>query len=107
VPVGFWIAIPALGAVTLLWAVSGPIQQAYMNEVIPSGQRATVLSFSSLMGSAGGVVAQPALARVADVYSLGVGYIVAGAAYALRLPFILAIRKMDLPADHGELLAER
>jgi MFS family permease len=106
-PVGFWVAIPALGAVTLFWAVSGPVQQAYMNEIIPSEQRATVLSFSSLMGSAGGVVAQPGLARVADVYSLGVGYIVAGAAYALRLPFILAIRRMDLPADHTDVLSER
>ena len=36
--------------------------------LIPSEQRATVLSFDNLMSSAGGVVAQPALGRVADVY---------------------------------------
>jgi hypothetical protein len=58
-----------------------------------------VLSFASLMGSAGGVVAQPALGRVADVYSLGTGYVVAGALYALRLPFVIAVRRMRLPAD--------
>jgi MFS family permease len=75
------------------------MQQAYINELIPSQQRATVLSFSSLMGSAGGVVAQPALGRVADVYSLGIGYVVAGALYAIQLPFIWAVRKMGLPAD--------
>lgn len=101
-PLGFWVAIVLLTFVAMLWAVSGPMQQAYMNEIIPSEQRATVLSFSSLMGSAGGVVAQPALARVADVWSLGVGYIVAGVIYAIRLPFILAIKRMDLPADHIE-----
>ena len=100
VPWGFWLAIVLLTLVAMMWALSGPLQQAYMNEIIPSEQRATVLSFSSLMGSAGGVVAQPALGRVADVYSLGVGYIVAGAIYAIRLPFILAIRRMNLPADH-------
>jgi MFS family permease len=75
------------------------MQQAYMNDCIPSEQRATVLSFASLMGSAGGVVSQPALGRVADVYSLGTGYIVAGVAYAIRLPFILAVRRMRLDAD--------
>jgi hypothetical protein len=57
------------------------------------------------MGSAGGVVAQPALGRVADVYSLGTGYVVAGLLYAIRLPFIIAVRRMRLPAD--EVVAPR
>jgi len=99
IPAGFWVAIFLLTVVSMLSAVSSPLQQAFINEVIPSGQRATVLSFSSLMGSAGGVVSQPALGRVADVWSLGIGYIVAGALYVIRLPFVLAVRRMDLPAD--------
>jgi MFS family permease len=99
IPIGFWVAILFLAGTALLWALSGPLQQAYMNEVISSQQRATVLSFASLTGSAGGVVAQPLLGRVADVWSLGIGYIVAGALYVLQLPFILRVRGMDLPAD--------
>jgi MFS family permease len=99
VPIGFWVAIVLLTLTSLLSAMSGPMQQAYMNDCIPSKQRATVLSFASLMGSAGGVVAQPALGRVADVYSLGTGYVVAGVLYAVRLPFVLAVRRMRLPAD--------
>jgi sugar phosphate permease len=99
VPIGFWVAIVLLTLTALLSAMSGPMQQAYMNDCIPSKQRATVLSFVSLMGSAGGVVAQPALGRVADVYSLGTGYVVAGILYAIRLPFVLAVRRMRLPAD--------
>jgi MFS family permease len=75
------------------------MQQAYVNESIPSQQRATVLSFSSLMGSAGGVVAQPVLGRVADVYSLGLGYLLAGALYAVQIPFIWVVRRMGLDAD--------
>ncbi len=99
IPIGFWVAIVFLAVVTLSWAVSVPVRQAYMSEVIPSEQRATVLSFDSLMGNAGGVVAQPVLGRVADVYSLGIGYIVAGTLYMLRVPFVLAVRRLNLNAD--------
>ena len=42
------------------------------------------------------------MGKVADVWSLGIGYVVAGVLYAIRLPFILAVRRMDLPADHIE-----
>lgn len=99
VPIGFWVATAILTVIALGWALSGPMQQAYINELIPSQQRATVLSFNSLMGSAGGVVAQPVLGRVADVYSLGLGYAVAGGLYALQLPFVWAARRMKSPAD--------
>jgi MFS family permease len=99
IPVGFWVAVALLAVVALGWALTGPVQQAYINEVIPSQQRATVLSFHSLMSSAGGVVSQPALARVADVYSLGVGYVVAGLLYLVQFPFFWAVKRMGLPAD--------
>lgn len=99
IPIGFWLAIALLAIVALGWALSEPVQQAYINEVIPSQQRATVLSFSSLMASVGGVVAQPSLARVADVYSLGLGYVVAGIVYLVQLPFVWVVRRMRLDAD--------
>jgi MFS family permease len=99
IPIGFWVAIALLTLFSLLSAVAFPIQQAFMNGCIPSEQRATVLSFASLMGSAGGVVAQPALGRVADVYSYGVAYVVAGVVYVLSLPFLIAVRRMGLSAD--------
>jgi MFS family permease len=99
VPVGFWVAIALLTITALVGALSSPMEQAYVNEVIPSSQRATVLSFKSLMGSAGGVVIQPALGKVADVYSLGIGYVVAGVLYAIRFPFVLAVKRMGLPGD--------
>ncbi len=99
VPFGFWLAILVLALVAMLGAIALPMQQAFLNAVIPSAQRATVLSFSSLMGSAGGVVAQPLLGRVADVWSLGVGYMVSGAIYLIQLPFVIAARRMGLAAD--------
>ena len=99
IPVGFWVAIGLLTLLSVVASLSSPMQQAYMNACIPSEQRATVLSFNSLMGSAGGVVAQPALGRVADVYSFGTAYVVAGILYAIRLPFVVAVRRMGLRAD--------
>lgn len=106
IPIGFWVAIGLLTLTALLWALAGPMQQAYLNAIIPSQQRATVLSLVSLTGSAGGVVSQPLLGRVADIYSLGTGYLVAGVLYIAQLPFILKIRAMDLPADHTSMTIE-
>ncbi len=44
----------------------GPVRQAFLNGLIPSAQRATVLSSDNLLASAGGVVVQPALGKVVD-----------------------------------------
>jgi MFS family permease len=99
IPVGFWLSIAILALFSMLSAVATPMQQAYMNGCIPSPQRATVLSFVSLTGNVGGVVVQPALGRVADVFSYGTGYIAAGAIYGLALPFMVAVRRMGLRAD--------
>ena len=52
----------------LVFAVEMPLRQAFVNGVIPSEQRATVLSFDNVMASAGGVVIQPGLGRLADLY---------------------------------------
>ena len=52
----------------LLFAATMPIRQAYINGLIPSRQRATILSFDSMMSSTGGVWTQPVLGRSADVW---------------------------------------
>ena len=58
-----------------------------------------MLSFDSLMGSAGGVVAQPALGRVADVYGYATSYRVSAGIQALALPFILLARRENASSD--------
>ena len=50
----FPVTVGLLVAWGLLFATVSPVRQAYLNELIPSEQRATVLSFDSLMGSGGG-----------------------------------------------------
>ncbi len=95
----FWVALVLMVIWGLVFAAELPIQQAYLNDMIPSQQRATVLSFASLMGSSGGVVIQPALGRVADVSSYGTSFIVGAAFQALSVPFLVASRRQNSPAD--------
>ncbi|WP_420948233.1 MFS transporter [Archangium gephyra] len=98
----FWVAISALVVAELAEAASRPMRQAYLNGVIPSGQRATVLSFDNLMASAGGVVVQPALGRVADVGGYASAYVVGAVIQAVSLPFLLLARREAAPADRIE-----
>jgi MFS family permease len=89
----------------LLFAAVMPIRQAYLNGLIPSQQRATILSFDSLMSSSGGVVAQPILGRAADVWGYPASYVLSGAISAISLPFIARSRRQNSPADMGHEVA--
>jgi MFS family permease len=89
----------------LLFAAVMPIRQAYLNGLIPSQQRATILSFDSLMSSSGGVVAQPILGRAADVWGYPSSYVLSGAISAISLPFIVRSRRENSPADLGHEVA--
>ena len=96
---GFVVALVLLTVWSFITAVTRPMRSAYLNGVIPSEQRATVLSFDSLMGSAGGVVAQPALGRVADVSGYGASYLVSAGIQVLALPFVLLARREKAASD--------
>ena len=75
------------------------MRQAYLNGLIPSEQRATVLSFDALMGSSGGVVTQPLLGRSADVWSYGTSYVIASGVQAMAIPLLLMARREDASSD--------
>jgi MFS family permease len=83
----------------LVYSVATPFRQAYLNGLIPSEQRATVLSSDNLFGSFGGVVSQPALGRVADVWGYGPSFLVSAAASLLALPFLWLARRTCAVSD--------
>ncbi len=95
----FIVALVLLAGWSLVFAMESPLRQAYINGLIPSEQRATVLSFDSLMGSAGGVVAQPALGRTADVYGYPTTYVVSAVIQALAVPFTFLARREKASSD--------
>ena len=113
---GAGLAVLLVGVVTNFWAVIGlivvwgllgaaamPVRQAYLNGLIPSQQRATILSFDSLMSSTGGVVLQPGLGRAADVWGYPATFAVSGVVSLLALPFVARARRAGAAADtaHG------
>jgi len=95
----FWLAVALLATWAMVFAIEAPMRQAFINGLIPSQQRATVLSFDALMGSAGGVVAQPALGRTADLFGYPTSYVVAAGIQALAVPFALLARRENAVSD--------
>ena len=95
----FWLAVSLLVVWGLMFAAVIPVRQTYLNALIPSEQRATVLSFDSLLGSSGGVVIQPILGKVADVWSYPISYIGCAAVQLLAAPFVWLARRERAPAD--------
>jgi predicted MFS family arabinose efflux permease len=95
----FWVAISLLVVWALSFSASFPMRQAYVNGLIDSDQRATVLSFDALMASAGGVVAQPALGRAADAWSYSASYVVSSVIQLAAVPFFFLARREQAPSD--------
>jgi MFS family permease len=95
----FAVVIAAVVVWGLLFAATMPIRQAYLNGLIPSRQRATILSFDSMMTSSGGVWAQPALGRSADAWGYAPSYLIAAGISTLALPFIALSRRQNAEAD--------
>jgi MFS family permease len=101
----FWVALLLLTLWAMVFAAEMPIRQAYLNDMIPSRQRATVLSFDSLMGSSGGVVVQPVLGKVADVYSYSTSLVVGAFIQLVAAPFLVRSRREGAAADIATTLA--
>jgi len=98
----FWLAVVILALWGLMFAAVTPVRQAYVNSLISSKERATVLSFDSLLGSTGGVVIQPVLGRAADVWGYPASYLCGAVIQACALPFLwLARRERAVTDDLG------
>jgi MFS family permease len=95
----FWVAIVLLALWGLMFAAITPVRQAYLNGLIESKERATVLSFDSLLGSSGAVGIQPMLGKVADAWSYPTSYVCSGAIQALAIPFIWLARRERADTD--------
>ena len=95
----FYVVVALLIVWAMAYAASIPVRQAYLNSLIPSEQRATVLSFDSMVNSCGGVAFQPVLGRVADTLGYAVSYVVSAGIACLSLPFLVAARRENVRED--------
>jgi MFS family permease len=95
----FWTVIGLIVVWGLLFAATLPIRQTYLNGLIPSRQRATILSFDSMMSSTGGVWTQPLLGRAADAWGYAPSYLIGAGISILALPCLALSRRQNAPAD--------
>jgi MFS family permease len=95
----FWAVIGLIVVWGLLFAATLPIRQTYLNGLIPSRQRATILSFDSMMSSTGGVWTQPLLGRAADAWGYAPSYLIGAGISILALPCLALSRRQNAPAD--------
>ncbi len=95
----FWLVIALLAAWAIVWAAIGPVRQAYVNGIVPSKQRATVLSADNMLGSLGGALSQPALGKTADLWGYPASYLATAAVQALAVPFVILARREKAESD--------
>lgn len=95
----FYVVVGLLIVWALASAASTPVRQSYLNSLIPSEQRATVLSFDSMVSSCGGVAFQPVLGWVADTLGYAMSYLASAAIACISLPFLIAARRENVRED--------
>lgn len=95
----FWLAVLCLTIVTGAMGVTGPVKQAYLHQLIPTEQRATVISFDSMMGSAGGIVGQSGLGFLSRARSISDGYVMGGLVTIFALPVVFFLRNLGEEGD--------
>jgi MFS family permease len=99
---GFWWVTTLLALWGVLFAALTPVRQAYLNGLIAAEQRATVLSFDSLLSSTGGAILQPVLGKTADIWSYSTSYVVCAALQSLAIPFVWLARRERPRSDTFE-----
>jgi MFS family permease len=95
----FWPAVALFLVAMGATGVGVPVQQAYLHAVVPSSERATVVSLGSLVGSAGGIGGSLGLGYLSRVRSVATGYVTAGFTLVLALFPLLSLRARREPAD--------
>lgn len=95
----FYVALVLVFVWGLAFAATSPIRQSYLNGMIPKAQRATVLSFDSMLSNVGGSAIQPGLARAADMWSYGTSFIVGAVVQVLAIPMLLRSRSYGHKSD--------
>ena len=95
----FWITVPVFLLSGVAGGVMTPVRQTYLHASIPTSERATLVSFDSLMGSLGSIGGQTGLGYLSQERSVPAGFVVGGAVTLLTLPIFGRLRSLNEPAD--------
>lgn len=102
------VGLGPFGIVAGLWVVGGfisgmatPVGAAYLNEHIPSEQRATVLSINAVFGDAGAVAGQPSFGFAAQAFGIASTWVVGGLVMLLVAPLYRMSGRAAARSDRG------
>jgi hypothetical protein len=76
------------------------VKQSFLHDSIPTEQRATLVSFDSLVGNLGSVGGQVGLGYVARERGVADGYVLGGLGTLVAVPLVLLLRRRNGPGDH-------
>jgi MFS family permease len=95
----FWLALIFFLIMMGATGVTQPVAQAYMHEMIPGKERATIISFNSMFSSIGSVIGQTSLGRIAQTRSIASGYVFGGLFTLLAVPVLVSLRHIEGTVD--------
>jgi MFS family permease len=95
----FWVAVPLFLLGAVVFGLLMPVRQTYLHAIIPTSERATLVSFDSLVGSLGSVGGQTGLGYLSQVRSIADGFVIGGSATVVAVPLYLALRARRERAD--------
>jgi MFS family permease len=95
----FWAAVLLYLLANAAIGVFQPVKQAYLHQVTPSSQRATVVSFDSLVSNGASTAGQMGLGYLARAESIAAGYLVGGALTFAAFPVVALLRLRRERAD--------
>jgi MFS family permease len=98
----FPVALGFLLVASVAIGVQMPVRQAFVHGMVPSAERATVVSFDSLISGVGSVAGQAGLGVYAERQGYSVAYVVGGAITLVAAPIVWAARRLKTPADYFE-----
>jgi len=98
----FPIALGFLLVASVAMGVQMPVRQAFVHGIVPSAERATVVSFDSMISGIGAVGGQAGLGIYAERSSYSAAYIVGGAITLVSAPIVWMARRLKAPADYFE-----
>jgi MFS family permease len=95
----FWIAVPLFLFASLVSGLLQPLRQTYFHGLIPTEQRATLVSFDALVGSVGSIGGQTGLGWLSQERSIATGFVVGGLVTLLEVPILARLRARGDAAD--------
>ena len=101
----FWVALAGVLLLSVSLGMTGPVHSAYLHQVVPSEQRATVVSFDSMLSNAGSIGGQVGLGALGEARSVGSAFVVGGVVTVAALPLLGRLRRLGGAPD--EIVGQR